>query len=75
MEWMSKEELQKIKDQKGEWEFGSSMPIRFLGPENISAYNSDGKEIIIPKCDKCQSFKSEIIGKTYWMWFCPSCGN
>ncbi len=58
-----------------ECEFGTSMPIRFLSPENVKAYDSEGKEMIIPKCERCDDFKNQLIGKKSFMWLCPSCGG
>lgn len=41
--------------------------LRFL---DAKAYDADGKEIIVPKCEKCQKYKNMIIGKTASDWIC-----
>ena len=57
-------------------EWGSSQPIRFLDESMVTAYDSEGKEMEIPKCEKCGNFKCQIIGKEYWAWVCTiGCEN
>jgi hypothetical protein len=56
-------------------EWGSSQPVRFLDPSQVKCYDSEGKEIVIPKCKKCEVYMNQIIGKTHWAWICPSCGE
>ena len=53
-----------------ECEWGSSMPVRFLEPSQVKMYDSDGKEIEIPKCEKCGQYKNEVIGREYCAWIC-----
>jgi hypothetical protein len=55
-------------------EFGSIHPIRFLNPSQVKCYDYEGNEIIIPKCDKCNSHKTQVIGKDSFTWVC-SCGD
>lgn len=57
-------------------EWGSSMPIKWPDPENVKMYDSEGKEVPIPKCDKCQAFKQEVIGLNAYTWICTNgCEN
>ena len=56
-------------------EYGSSQPVRFLDPSQVKCYDSENKEIVIPKCSKCHQYKMQVIGKTHWAWICPSCGS
>jgi len=56
----------------GECEFGSSMPIRFLGPLDVKCYDSNGNEIETPKCEKCGNYKCELIGLHTCAWVCTS---
>ena len=57
--------------KEGEYiaEYGGS--VRFA---NMKAIDSDGNEIITPKCDKCQVHKNQLIGTEAFMWICPCCG-
>ncbi len=52
-------------------EFGGNM--RFLNPENMSLIDSEGKEIEIPLCTKCDKFMNIMIGKEAFKWFCNFC--
>lgn len=57
-------------NEKIKEEFGSSQPVRFLGPENVTMYDSEGNEIEIPKCEICGSRKQELMdneSSTYFM--------
>lgn len=56
-------------------EWGSSQPVNFLNPSQVKMYDSDNNEIVIPKCEKCQCFKGQVIGKESFMWICHSCGS
>jgi len=59
-----------------ECEWGSSMPVRFLDISQVKMYDSDGKEVKIPKCEKCGYHKSEVIGREYCAWICMNgCDN
>lgn len=51
-------------------EFESSHPIRWLNPEQVKAYDDEGNEISIPKCEMCGVNKCKIIGKTHCAWVC-----
>ncbi len=51
-------------------EFGSVLPIQTL---DVTAYDAEGNEIEIPKCDKCSNYKSQVIGKESFMWICTCC--
>jgi hypothetical protein len=53
-----------------EAEYGSSHPI---GMVNVKAYDASGKEIEIPKCDKCGCHKSQLIGRDAFIWICTMC--
>jgi len=55
--------------------FGCTQPIRFLDEENVTAYNSNGKEMIIPKCKKCNVHMAQLIGQTSSTWLCNMCGG
>ena len=52
-------------------EFGTSLPIRFLNISQVTMYDSEGKEMKVPKCDECGCFKNEITGKGVSMFICP----
>jgi hypothetical protein len=56
-------------------EFGSSMPLRFLGPSDVKCYDSENNEIVIPMCEKCGIHKGEVIGLTCSAWVCMCCGS
>lgn len=58
---------------KTEWE--SSIPVRFLGPENVTAYNAKGEVIEEPICPECKQYMSQLIGKTHFSWVCCACGH
>jgi hypothetical protein len=58
-----------------EVEFGGALPVRFLKPENVTAYDSEGKEITIPKCKSCDAYMGQIIGLTHYAWICHNCGH
>lgn len=56
-------------------EFGSSSPVRFLSEENVTAYDINGKEMIIPKCKKCNIHMAQLTGMTCSTWVCNMCGG
>ncbi len=70
-------EIDRMKKDKSELmsESGSLHPIHFLDPENVIAINEDGKEICIPKCQKCGIHKCQVIDQNAYMWFCAKCGG
>lgn len=51
-------------------EFGSATPIGFA---NAKCYDATGKEIVIPKCEKCGCHKSIVIGVNAFAYICPMC--
>lgn len=55
-----------------EAEWGSSIPLRFA---NVRCYDSEGNEIIVPKCDKCGYHKCQVIGKQSFTYICLICQN
>ena len=61
--WVFKGEL--------EWEFGSISPIGTFS--SVKMYDANNNEIEIPKCDKCESFKQELISPSAVAWVCPQC--
>lgn len=62
-----------IKIHDLECEFGSSIPVRFINPEDVKMYDNEGKEVPIPKCEKCGNIKQQIIGKNACAWICNDC--
>lgn len=56
-----------------ECEFGSSSPVRFTNSDNVRLYDGNGKQIEIPKCEKCGKYKIELIGMTISKWVCGTC--
>jgi hypothetical protein len=36
----------------------------------VEAFDTEGNEIVVPKCEKCQKYKNMIIGKTAFDWIC-----
>jgi hypothetical protein len=57
-------------------EFGSSSPVRWLKPEQVKMYDSEGNEVPIPKCDICGFHKCEVIGRSATAWICMNgCNN
>jgi len=48
-------------------EYGSASNLHF--PKG-TAYDSSGKEIIEPICDKCKELKNAIYGKETMAWIC-----
>jgi len=54
-------------------EWGTSHPVRFAGPGMVTLNDSEGNEIEIPKCEKCDNYKNQIIGKECFKWYCPYC--
>jgi hypothetical protein len=54
-------------------EWGCSQHVRFAGPGMVTLHDSKGNEIEIPKCEKCDNYKNQIIGKESFMWYCPYC--
>jgi hypothetical protein len=55
-----------------ELEFGGQ-PIRFLNINNVRVYDSEDKEIEIPKCKECDAFMTCLIGLTHYTYVC-NCG-
>lgn len=55
-------------------EYGSTGNVNFLKPENVTAYDSKGEEMEIPKC-KNGHYKCQVIGKKYSQWVCLQCGE
>lgn len=53
-------------------EYGSCGYVRFL---DVKTYDTDGKEIEIPICDKCEVHKNHFYGKECFKWICPICGE
>ncbi len=51
-------------------EFGSTFPVRFLTPSQVTMYDSDGKEVMC-KCGKPAT--SSIIGKDAFIAQCSEC--
>lgn len=56
-----------------EVEFGGAFPVRFLKPKDVKMFDSDGKEMEIPKCEHCGAYKTEVIGLKYCTWICCNC--
>jgi hypothetical protein len=56
-----------------EAEWGNEFPVRWLDPANVKMYDSDGKEMEIPKCEICGAFKQCLIGLTAHLWICGTC--
>lgn len=56
-----------------EEEYGTCLPIRFLNPEQVKAYDCEGNEIEIPLCEHCGYHKTEVIGLKYSAWICCNC--
>ena len=54
-------------------EFGGN--ARFLDASQVKTYDGEGNEIEIPKCEKCGSFKIQVIGKESFVWLCPLCAR
>lgn len=50
-------------------------PGAFRLPLKVTAYDSSGKEIEIPRCDICGNGKTQIIGKNAFCWVCMVCGG
>ena len=46
---------------------------RFLDPGMVTLVDVSGTELEIPKCEKCDNYKNQIIGKEAFMWYCPYC--
>ena len=55
-----------------ESELGSLFPINEI---QATLHDSSGKEMEIPICDQCKSYKTLIIGKEAFMFFCGSCNE
>lgn len=55
-----------------EAEFGG-LPVRFLKPTDVKAYDSEGNEICIPICQHCKNLKTEVIGLKHTCWICCNC--
>lgn len=51
-------------------EYGCSSPVQFTDESTVTAYDSQGNEMEIPKCDKCDQFKCQVIGKERFAWMC-----
>lgn len=60
--------LGKILDE--EW---GGTGIRFLDPKQIKLYDSENKEVVIPKCETCGMHKSQLMGKESFIWVCNCC--
>lgn len=76
MEWLDEKSMKEIIDKKNlRCDFGTSQPIRWVKPEQIKMYDSDGIEQPIPKCEKCGYAKTEIIGKRACTWLCTFCSG
>lgn len=54
-----------------EEEYGSVEPIRFGNPK---MYDSNRKEVEIPKCEVCGYHKCQVIGAQAFAWVCTKCG-
>ena len=50
-----------------EIEYGTSMPINW---ETSRLFDSEGKEIEVPKCEKCGNYKNCLSGKESYIWIC-----
>jgi hypothetical protein len=48
---------------------------RFVQADSVRMYDDKGNEIIVPKCVKCQTFKSLVRVETDLAWVCGSCGG
>jgi hypothetical protein len=56
-------------------EWGSSQPVRF-GGLHVTLHDSEGEEIEIPKCPKCDVHMCQVIGKESFQWIClGECDN
>lgn len=53
-------------------EFGPDWGNNFGGG---TLYDSKGKEVKIPECDKCRGLKSMMIGRDAFDWVCFGCMN
>jgi hypothetical protein len=62
------------KNQTLQSEFGCSSSLRFADENMVSAHDSEGNKIEIPRCELCDAFKSQLIGKESFMWICTMCG-
>jgi len=60
-------------DSEVQAEFGTSYPIRWIGEGEIKCYDQDGNELKIPKCEKCDAYKSQLIGEHGYIWICTCC--
>lgn len=56
-------------------EYGTCSGVRFLNPSHVKMYDSEGKEVCIPKCDKCGYHKSQVIDLNSFTWICSCCGG
>lgn len=57
-------------------EYGTSQLVRFPTVGEVTAYDSEGNEIEIPKCEKCGAYKCYAISKINSAWVCWSgCDN
>jgi hypothetical protein len=48
-------------------EYGSEYPIEV---SEGKLYDTAGKEIEVPVCEKCGSFKNMLIGRNAFQWVC-----
>ena len=76
---MTQEEWEKIvKDRdKIEYNFNVIKECRLdesSSNNNVTAYDSKGEEMEIPKC-KNGHYKCQVIGKKYSQWVCLQCGE
>lgn len=55
-------------------EWGSNTGVRFLDPKHVKLYDSDNKEVEIPKCETCGQYKSQLVGRKSFIWVC-SCNG
>lgn len=51
--------------------------VKFVGDpgayfQSVTAHDSEGKEIEIPKCERCGWHKSQVIGKYCFGWICTN---
>ena len=78
MKWISEDEFVNnhllYHSHNPEWikrlqsEYGSSSPVNFA---KATAYDSEGNEIITPKCKKCDLFMNQLIGKESFLLALP----
>ena len=37
---------------------------------DVTAFDSEGQEIEIPRCPQCNSYMSQVVGPTHHTWVC-----